>query len=114
MTKAHWLAKVHEHRDKLRGLILGYHPFYRRSHSMPITAPNAESACRAVREAIAQETVVEPVLQFDAALNIGDVYTIYHLLNDVWFGVPESINCWRIEGFRQAVELIEDFVDDKI
>ena len=30
------------------------------------------------------------------------------LLNSAWFGVPESTQCWKLEGFKEAIDLLED------
>lgn len=107
-----WIDRVLEHRDKLRALIVNYHPasrgFRQGRQGMPITAPGAEAACEVVRQQIKQEHAQDPASRFDAALASGDVYTIYGLLQSAWFGVPESTSCWSIPGFGEAVDLLDD------
>jgi hypothetical protein len=113
MTKQEWINQVHKHKDALLNLIESYHPASRvtKGHSaLPITAPGAESACRVVREKIAAEegNLAYPRDRFLNALAEDDWQEIDSLLNSAWFGVPESTSCWQIEGFSEAVDLIED------
>ena len=54
----------------------------------------------------------DPCREFDIALAAGDIQKVTNLLNDAWFGVPESTRCWQIEGFTEAVGLLEDPPDD--
>jgi hypothetical protein len=120
MTAQEWLAKATEHKEKLLSLIKTYHPashaiHAKKSHDLPITAPNAEFACRAVREKINAEEghLAYPCDRFNSALDAGDWSTISSLLNGAWFGVPESTSCWGIEGFSEAVDLIEDMPEEE-
>lgn len=114
MEKQEWLAKVKENRVVLKSLIEWYHPrsdAYSPAH-LPITAKAAEAACQNARSAIAvKEGRPHPLVAFDNALNTGDTSTIYSLLNETWFGVPESTSCWSIPGFSEAVDLIETVED---
>lgn len=124
-----WLEKVRINADDLRSLIADWHPSARhpaaiRQRSellsdggavavndcpdMPITAPNAERACQEVRQLIRKEHPNDPITAFDHALAAGDVGVIMNLLNEAWFGVPESRSCWSIRGFSAAVDLLED------
>jgi hypothetical protein len=119
MTKQEWIDQAREHADDLRSLVSEYHPTCilgrKRSHDHPITAPNAESACRAIRSKIAVEQEMKPdaVGRFDQALAVGDWQTISCLLSDAWFGVPESTSCWSIRGFSAAVDLMDDPPEDE-
>jgi hypothetical protein len=62
-----------------------------------------------VREKIIAESgKMNPVAQFDSALAAGDIGQLMTLLNGAWFGVPESTECWGIEGFKIAVDLMDD------
>jgi len=119
MTKERWLEKVKESQVKLAGLISEYHPAARSkvrdremanrvADSMPITAPTAERACRNVREKIAGEYKTDPLMDFDNAIKAEDISAIYSILSGAWFGVPESTSCWKIPGFREAVDLMDD------
>lgn len=120
-TKEEWLKFAEENKEKLAWLIKDYHPVNRQPGTRRasvlhrgdyITAPNAEAACVQVRNKIRQNFEGNPVQQFEEALRQKDVSKINKLLNDTWFGVPESTSCWNILGFKEAVELMEDIPDD--
>jgi hypothetical protein len=110
-TPEQWLAEVNEHADKLKSLLESYHPANRLPGRRPgdyITAPNAEIAATHVRKAICDASTADPVVEFETARANGDWAKIANLLNEAWFGVPESTLCWKIEGFSEAVALIEE------
>ena len=114
MTNQQWLAKVRDNQEVLTELIRGYHPAaHSRRRSLPITAPGAEAACEVVRRKIAKEEAGDPVVQFKAAMNTGNLSEISRLLDGAWFGVPESTSCWQIPGFALAVDLMEDPPEDE-
>lgn len=122
MTKQQWLAQVAEHRETLLSLVETYHPAShaihgggRKPESMPITAPTAEAACENVRQVIAarERNRAAPRERFEKALRDGDWIEINSLLNSAWFGVPESTACWQVEGFKEAVDLMEDLPEDE-
>jgi hypothetical protein len=104
------MDKVRANEQALRSLVSNYHPSSRNRSGkrMPITAPGAEAACETIREQIKQEEPINPVESFNKALNNNDPHTIYRLLDSAWFGVPESTQCWEIEGFSVAVDLLDD------
>jgi hypothetical protein len=117
MTENEWIAYAMEHRSDLATLLRRYHPVQRDPQSrpqefvsdlLPITAPTAEAACENIREDIRRNFEGDPVTHFEEALQRRDVGTILGLLNQAWFGVPESTSCWRIPGFREAVNLMDD------
>jgi len=119
MLKEQWLEQVNINKDKLREFICNYHPINLRPRknnevmSNDITAPNPERACEAVRELIRKEALNDPVIQFDIAVQKNDYITISGLLGAAWFGVPESTSCWQIEGFKEAVDLLDDPVEEE-
>lgn len=102
-----WFERAESNRDKLVALLSVYHPVVHHKSDMKVTAPNAQKACDIIIRQLANNP--NPVEQFDEALELGDIRTINRLLNEAWFGVPESTQCWNIEGFKEAVELLEDF-----
>lgn len=113
MDRETWLAQVNRDAAELRSLLLRWHPASPKpeyEHGMNITAPQAEGASEMLRREIreARTTSQLPVEQFDQALAANDIRTIYNLLNEVWLGVPESTGCWGIEGFGEAVALLQD------
>jgi len=117
MTTQQWIDQAKRHKDKLLELIRNYHPsshaVYSRRQKMAITAPNAESACRAVREKIRQDEPNDPAERFEIALTSGDIGEMMNVLNGAWFGVPESTDCWGIDGFNEAVDLLQDPPDEE-
>lgn len=118
MDTSKWLEQVEANKEKLRGLIQGYHPQNQRPHlptekmADEITARQAERACEVIRNQIRAESLDCPEIQFDIALKKKDVSTINNLLSSTWFGVPESTSCWSIAGFSEAVSLLEDPPED--
>lgn len=115
MTVEQWLAQAERDKAKLIKLLNAYHPVNRTigGTNLPITAHNAEAACRQVRRQIIESGKENnPVGQFERALEEKNWQKINSLLNSAWFGVPESTLCWNIEGFTEAVSLMEDLPDD--
>ena len=113
MDKAEWLKQVNEHASVLRSLIIRFHPATAdgpRKGIGKITAPMAERAAEHIREKIAVEDSGKgsPLTRFDQALKDEDAGEIYSLLQSAWFGVPESTACWQVEGFKEAVDLMDD------
>lgn len=111
MTEQEWLDEARSNAPQLRDLLREFHPANRQPGRRPtdfITAPGAEAACTQVRKSIRENHEGDPVNQFDEALADNDLHTVWKLLNQAWFGVPESTTCWQIPGFREAVGLLED------
>lgn len=112
MTNTEWLKYAITNEDKLTNLIRDWHPRLRANEigDMTITAVNAEKACEVIRHQIKTKDANKPnpVIEFKDALTNGNIQVINRLLNDAWFGVPESRSCWDIIGFKEAVWLIED------
>jgi hypothetical protein len=111
MTVDKWMSKVKKEQNLLFNIISEYHPYYNQKHDMKITAPNAENACSVVREMIAKSyslSASDPQEKFQRALNIDDWKEIYRILDEVWYYVPESTDCWSIPGYKELVNLIDD------
>jgi hypothetical protein len=111
-----WLKLTREHGEALRFLLKEYHPNNRqpgrRKNQDFITAPGAEAACTVIRQHIRAQQASDPVDRFNLALESKDWRTINTLLNEAWFGVPESTTAWGVRGFREAVHLIEEPPDE--
>lgn len=111
MTNKQWINQARVHKDDLLDLMANYHPRSDgfRSGGMPITAKAVEVACQTVRSQIAAEPATyPPTVAFVRALDNNDVETAMSLISDTWFGVPESTDCWRLRGFKEAVDLLDD------
>lgn len=118
MTSADWIATAKRDLPRLKRLVDAYHPVHqdplqRYEDGLPITAPGAEAACIEMRKDIKSSFAGNPTFQLEAAVQIGDISTAMTILNQAWIGVPESHDCWRISGFREAVALLEDPPDDE-
>lgn len=115
MTTAEWLAYAKQHQTVLTSLVEHYHPLKRNpfANTHRITAPNAEAAAIRIRADIRRNSEGDPTVDFKEAMDSDNVQKINSLLNDTWFGVPESTDCWRIEGFREAVYLMEDLPNEE-
>ena len=129
MTSQKWLQKANDNKETLRHLVGCFHPNAQHSiHEnqdglleiigidptyLPITAPGVELAIAPIRKAIKRENDgFDPVARLDRGLLDNDVSVLMTVLNEAWFGVPESTNCWGIKGFKEAVSLLEDPPDD--
>jgi len=113
MTKQEWLDKLKQKQDVIKAYVVKWHPASAEQgvgRDLPITAPNAESARRECVEQVKQEDVHKPEVaqRWDAALEAGDTDELANLMDAAWFGVPESIECWDVAGFKESVELLGD------
>lgn len=112
MTKQNWLQYVTDNQTNLLSLVSLYHPTSNQRPSLQITASRAETACAAVRKSIVEELELKSASErFQDALNEQNAEQIYKLLSDTWFGVPESTECWRVTGFKECVNLLDDPFD---
>jgi len=113
MTKQDWLNQVIENKDKLTSLVSSFHPSSNQSYNLPISAPNAERACEIIRKGIRKEIQVESATaRFKQAIKEKNCGAIYQILQETWFGVPESVECWNLEGFAETVDLLDDPVEE--
>ena len=109
-ARTQWMGKVLDNSTALRNLVANYHPAARqpRRERMPITAAAPEAACEFVRQQIRSERSDDPVARWDKAMSEADISQITALLEEAWFGVPESTACWNIPGFDIACDLMDD------
>lgn len=111
MTTAEWFEQADRVLPKLAALVRAYHPATQKLDALPehrITAGAAELACIDVRSEIRSTSVGDPVVRLTDAIRERRYWGTLAILNDAWFGVPESTACWSIEGFAEAVALLED------
>lgn len=116
MTTDSWLDQAKRDEEKLVALVASFHPATQRRRLKPamrITAPNPEAARRVVEAKIRKETEnTDPVAQLREAIAGRDLNKVNAILNAAWFGVPESTDCWDLEGFKEAVALMEDLPEE--
>jgi hypothetical protein len=106
-TLQDWWNTVEGHRDQLLKLVDKYHPYFRIKHDHPISAPAAELACQQIRREIASETLQNPSDLFQQYLKNRDS-SMVHLLNEVWFGMPESYESRWEPGFGVLCVLCDE------
>ena len=109
MTEREWMDKVRENWDDLAGVVMRYHPCARYEPApMTITAGGPEVACEVIRRQIASEggeVTTELLERLRDEENVGELMSLFQ---SAWFGMPESTECWGVEGFGEMVELLED------
>lgn len=138
MQKQEWVDQFTANKDKLRQLVEKFHPaslisvvlagegvdvLAAATHTAkqyPITAPGPEAACVKIREEIREENPLSPVLRFDAAIPRSgvlnptlDINELVELLNDTWFGMPESEAVREEPGFYELCDLCEGIDEEE-
>lgn len=108
-TAEQWWQLFEAYKTELRDLVCSYHPSYaRRTPMMPITAPNAEMACDLVRERIESKTIDNPLECFDQFYEQKNGNALVSILNQTWFGVPESRDAHSLPGFGALCDLCSE------
>lgn len=110
-TKAEWWEFVDEHQDDLINCVRQFHPNshtdYHPSREFMITASNAEAACERVRQAITKNNVGDPVLLAKMYILDRDPQLAL-ILNETWFGAPESTDVFHVPGFGVLCDLCSE------
>lgn len=107
-TKEEWWKFVEENVNTLQNLIARYHPYYKNLHlGHKISAETAERVCKQVRKQIAEETVEDPQVSFRKFVEARDEKLV-NLLNEVWFGMPESMSYREAPGFGLLCDLCSE------
>jgi len=108
-TADEWWVMLKHHKPQLLDLVAKYHPYYfKRYPAMPITAKRAERACQGFRNKIGQDTTKDPQRIFEMALDGQSGVTLVGLLNDTWFGMPESTAIHAEPGFSVLCDLCSE------
>lgn len=107
-TADEWWLIIEANKDDLLNLILGFHPYYNNSNEeFEITAPAAEKMSKEIRERIKENTPNDPEVLFNTYLKYKDPQ-MSTLLNDTWFGMPESKGIRRLPGFMVLCDLCSE------
>jgi len=130
MNSAEWFDKVKANAVALRAIVEKYHPASKVSVavgplqvemparamqlSTPVTARAAQDACNVICNDIEQNFEGKPVERYDEALRLGAASVILDLLNDAWFGLPESMASRSITGFFVLCDLCEGWEDEDL
>lgn len=120
MTSNDYFQLIDDNKDKLIRLIEKFHPATRtidnglvpESLNYPITAKLAEIACQKEREIIKEKGTINPITYFINAIDSKDIERIVNILNETWFGMPESSAIHNEPGFYVLCDLCSDFPDD--
>jgi len=131
MEKQDWVLTFNKSKAELRVLVERFHPAaiakvevagkridlpvcVLLAGDLPITAPDAEAACESIRREIQAEYTGSPLDRFDLAAERMDTRELTSLLNDAWFGMPESASVRKVPGFHALCDLCEgvDIEDD--
>lgn len=128
MEKQDWVDTLNKSKNELRALVERFHPAATTkvevageqvelpasvlAGNFPITASGAEAACESVRREIRAKYAGSPLDRFDAAVEKMDTRELSSLLNDAWFGMPESASVREVPGFHALCDLCEG-VDDE-
>jgi hypothetical protein len=102
-----WWDQVELYREQLLNLVEEFHPYYRNSHNFTITAPAAEQVCEQARKDICQEQKENPSALFEQ-YRIGKNPLMISLLNQTWFGLPESSSVRCLPGFGVLCDLCSE------
>jgi hypothetical protein len=108
MDKETFWQTVKQNQDDLIYLVKKYHPAYKHRHDIPITAQRAEYACEHIRKEIIDKYNGDPATQFNNYID-QQSDKILNLLNDVWFGMPESESVRSEPGFFTLCDLCEGY-----
>lgn len=98
---------IAENYDQLIGCIEKFHPTYAVDNSkFIITAKKAEAVCNEIRKEI---KTVDPIGQFQIAYVKMDLPTMCRILNETWYGAPESRQVFNVPGFNILCDILSDF-----
>ena len=107
-TAEQWWWYFDTSKAVLRALVRNFHPWKPIAREMPITATGAEMACDHIRREIANDFTGNPLDIFDKADTERDGAALVTLLNETWFGLPESMDCHSLPGFGILCDLCSE------
>ena len=115
-SDSEWWKLLEDNHDKLLNLVRDYHPGSPHAGSskrMPITAGGAEAQRRVFRTQIEMAELREaqasaPAARFQVAVSSKDAGTVVLLLNETWFGIPESRDAHGLPGFGALCDLCSE------
>lgn len=129
MLRTEWVEIFNKNKENLRKLVQTFHPSAEKvvevageevvvdpkppEGSFPITAHSAELACAGIRQEIAANKSGDPVARFDAAAKDMATDVLVGILNETWFGMPESTSVRALLGFHALCDLCEGIDEDE-
>ena len=114
MITTEWLALYEKNKEMIRNLVQSWHPCVNRlAHRQDrITAKRAESVCDIFRDEIRQDNS-DPIMVLDEAVNKQDIAVAVRILNETWFGIPESHDSRSLDGFFILCDLCSEWDGDE-
>ncbi len=113
MNTTQWWDLFNKNKNDMVNLILAYHPAAYQEHHMKISAPAAEYMCELIRNNIRKEKAEPIAIQVDKAIAFQDIDKLISLMNQAWFGMPESYEVRREPGFHVFCDLCEGIYDEE-
>lgn len=108
-NKKEWWECVEKNWENLKALIENFHPsssLYSQNDLL-ITAAKAEHLCEQYREEIRKQVKEDPT-------KLAEGYMLRHdpkladILNETWFGMPESVEVRSYPGFNELCDLCSE------
>jgi hypothetical protein len=114
-TAEKWWSLLDDYKDDLLNLVASFHSAYRHQHWDTITASLAEKVAEAVRGEIydkqfnefGEQVKLDPQRLFEQYLKSKDC-KMADLLNEVWWGMPESMESRGRDGFGVLCDLCSE------
>jgi hypothetical protein len=109
MTKEKWLEQFNQNKEKLTNFVSRWHPGSSNYGNEDVLLPITANAPESMRQSLLSKT--QPVniqSRWEKAVKEQDYAEIMSMLGSAWMGVPESTSCWYLEGFKEAVDLLDD------
>jgi len=107
-TPEQWWAYLETNKNSLLDLLATYHPYYNHQHNHKITALLAEKVAKGVRESIRELEQNDPQRRFENYFKETNHEDMISLLNEVWFGMPESYESRNANGFDALCDLCSE------
>jgi len=107
-TAGEWWALFDLHKQEMLDLTSSYHPWYRIPHpEHKITAGRAEVVRQVFATEFASDESECPEARFHRYATLRDSRMV-ELLNQVWFGMPESMESRDVIGFGVLCDLCSE------
>lgn len=108
-TAEEWWHNVTVAKEELLNMLCSFHPGVNRcgKWTMPITASRAETVSEQIRAEIAIKSP-NPRERFEQAFKDKNPIVMLALLNETWFGIPESLSCWDLPAFGVLCDLCSE------
>ena len=106
-TAEQWWALVEQYHDELCELVSAFHPCNHSYTDFVITAASAEAACESIRDEIRAKESDDPLEKFEQYCHDKNP-KLASLLNEVWFGMPESTEVRSYPGFGVLCNLCSE------